>query len=106
MERVCFLGRIQPDRVEEYRLRHREVWPEMRTALSDAGWKNYSLFLADDGLLVGYLETDDYAAALQRMAETDVNARWQADMQPFFAELGGLRPDEGFRRLPEVFHLD
>jgi L-rhamnose mutarotase len=106
VERVCFLGRIRPDRLEEYRLRHREVWPEMQQALTDTGWTNYSLFVADDGLLVGYLETDDYAAALERMAETDVNARWQAEMQPFFADLGGSRPDEGFRRLPEVFHLD
>jgi L-rhamnose mutarotase len=106
MERVCFLGRIRPDRLAEYRLRHREVWPEMMQALRDSGWTNYSLFLADDGLLVGYLETDDYAAAQERMAETDVNARWQAEMQPFFADLGGLRPDEGFRTLPEVFHLD
>jgi L-rhamnose mutarotase len=106
MERVCFLGRIRPDRLEEYRLRHSVVWPEMRRTLRDAGWTNYSLFLADDGLLVGYLETEDYAAAQQRMAETDVNARWQAEMQPFFVDLGGLRPDEGFRRLPEVFHQD
>jgi len=106
MERVCFLGRVRPDRLSEYRLRHAEVWPEMTAALREAGWTNYSLFVDDDGLLVGYLETDDYEAAQKRMAETGVNARWQAEMQPFFADLGGLRPDEGFRRLPEIFHLD
>jgi L-rhamnose mutarotase len=105
MERVCFLGRVRADRLDEYRARHREVWPEMLTALREAGWANYTLFLADDGLLVGYLETEDYAAALARMAQTGVNARWQAEMQPYFADLGGLRPDAGFRRLEEVFHL-
>jgi L-rhamnose mutarotase len=106
MERVCFLGRIRPDRLDEYRERHREVWPEMTAALHEAGWANYTLFLADDGLLVGYLETDDYAAALERMAQTSVNARWQAQMQSYFADLGDQRPDEGFRRLAEIFHLD
>ena len=106
MERVCFAGRIRPDRLDEYRARHREVWPEMTAALRDCGWANYTLFLTDDGLLIGYLETDDYAAAQRRMADTDVNARWQAEMQPFFADLGGLRPDQGFRRIDEVFHLD
>ncbi len=106
MERVCFLGRIRPGRLDEYRARHHQVWPEMTEALRAAGWANYSLFLTDDGLLIGYLETDDYAAARQRMAETDVNARWQAEMRPFFADLGGLRPDEGFRRIDEIFHLD
>jgi len=106
MERVCFLARVRPDRLEEYRARHFEVWPEMTDALRCAGWANYTLFLTDDGLLVGYLETDDYAAALHRMAQASVNDRWQAEMAPFFADLDGQRPDEGFRRLDEIFHLD
>jgi L-rhamnose mutarotase len=106
MERVCFLARVHPGRLEEYRAAHREVWPEMTAALSEAGWANYSIFLAEDGLLVGYLETDDYEAALARMARTDVNTRWQAQMAPFFADLGGQRPDQGFRRVTEIFHLD
>ena len=66
MERVCFLLRVRPDRLEEYRARHRSVWPEMRAALAASGWGNYSLFLRDDGLLVGYLETDDFAAPAPR----------------------------------------
>jgi L-rhamnose mutarotase len=106
MERVCFLARIRPDRLDEYRARHAEVWPEMTEALSKAGWANYSLFLSDDGLLVGYLETDDYPAALRRMAQTGVNDRWQAEMAPFFAGPAGQRPDVGFTRLAEIFHLD
>ncbi len=65
VERVCFLGRVRPGRLAEYRQRHAAVWPEMLDALRAAGWANYSLFLTDDGLLVGYLETDDYAAAQQ-----------------------------------------
>jgi L-rhamnose mutarotase len=106
MERVCFLGRVRPGRLDEYRDRHRAVWPEMTDALRRTGWDNYSLFLADDGLLVGYLETDDYQAALSGMARMPVNARWQAEMQPLFADLGDRRPDEGFRRIAEIFHLD
>jgi L-rhamnose mutarotase len=104
MERVCFLLRVRPDRLEEYRERHRAVWPEMLEALRATGWRNYSLFLDDDGLLVGYLETEDLERALAGMEATDVNARWQAEMAAFF-ELGDARPDTGFRRLEEVFHL-
>ena len=105
MERVCFLGRVRPERLEEYRAAHRAVWPEMTGALREAGWANYTLFLADDGLLVGYLETDDFDAARQRMEQAGVNERWQAEMAPFFADTGG-RPDEGFRQITEIFHLD
>lgn len=101
MERVCFQLQVQPDRLEEYRERHREVWPEMLDALHDAGWRNYSLFLGEDGLLVGYLETDDFEAAQRAMAASEVNDRWQREMAGFFGE----RADEGLVRLEQVFHL-
>jgi L-rhamnose mutarotase len=63
------------------------------------------LFLRPDGLLVGYLETEDFAAAQAAMEATGVNARWQADMAPFFALPAGARPDTGLQRLEEIFHL-
>jgi L-rhamnose mutarotase len=91
--------------MEEYKRRHCNVWPEMLDALSRAGWRNYSLFLREDGLLVGYLETDDFNRALKDMAATDVNARWQREMAPFFEDLGGAQADEQMRPLQEVFHL-
>ena len=105
MERVCFLLRVRPERLEEYKERHTAVWPEMLEALSATGWRNYSLFLGEDGLLVGYLETEDFAAAVAGMEGTDVNARWQTEMAPFFELPSDRRPDTGLRRLEEVFHL-
>jgi L-rhamnose mutarotase len=105
MERVCFLLKVKADRLEEYKRRHQAVWPEMLQALRETGWRNYSLFLREDGLLVGYFETPDLAAALDGMERREVNARWQAEMAPFFEGLEGSRPDEAFLRLDEVFHL-
>ena len=104
MERVCFLGRVRPERLSEYRERHENVWPEMRAALAAAGWGNYSLFLADDGVLVGYLETDDYQAALDAMDATGVNKRWQTEMAGYFVSDGP--PTQSFSRIAEIFHRD
>jgi L-rhamnose mutarotase len=106
VERVCFLLRVRADRLDEYKARHAAVWPDMLRALRDAGWHDYSLFLHDDGLLVGHVRTGDLAASLAAMERTDVNARWQAEMAPFFEDLGGRRPDEGFTVLEEIFNLD
>jgi L-rhamnose mutarotase len=97
--------KVKAARLAEYKLRHVEVWAEMQSALTETGWHNYSLFLRDDGLLVGYVETPDFAQALAGMAQREVNARWQASMAEFFEELEGRRPDEGMLRLEEVFHL-
>src|SRR5882757_8941822 len=105
MERICFVLQVKPNRLDEYKFRHREVWPEMLAALRETGWHNYSLFLREDGLLVGYLETEDFDAARAAMAGTEVNARWQAEMAPFFEALDGAAPDDAMRPLAEVFHL-
>ena len=106
MPRIGFLLKVRKDRLAEYKERHRAVWPDMLAALRETGWRNYSLFLSPDGLLFGYLETDDFEKALAGMAQRDVNARWQADMAPFFEHLEGRRPDEGLLRLEEIFHLE
>jgi L-rhamnose mutarotase len=77
----------------------------MQATLRDSGWHNYSLFLRDDGLLVGYVEADDLEAAQKAMAATEVNTRWQAGMTEFFTGIDGRPPDESFVLLPEIFHL-
>lgn len=106
MQRACFLLKIKTDRMEEYKERHATVWPEMLQALSETGWKNYSLFLRGDGLLIGYFETEDLEAARAGMAKSEVDPRWQADMAPFFEQLDGRHADESMMLIEEVFHLD
>ncbi len=97
MERVGFVLKVRPECLDEYKRRHREVWPEMRAALRSTGWHNYSLFLREDGLLFGYLAG---------MARTDGTTRWQAEMAPLFEHTGGRAADRALLRLEEVFHLD
>jgi L-rhamnose mutarotase len=56
--------------------------------------------------LFGYFETpDSFAAALEGMSREEVNARWQAEMAPFFEGTGGAA-DTMMEELVEVFHLD
>lgn len=78
----------------------------MLEALHQTGWKNYSLFLREDGLLVGYLETDDFERARAGMAGREVNQRWQREMAAFFVQPSGELPDRAMSPLEEVFHLD
>jgi L-rhamnose mutarotase len=106
MTRYCFMLHVRPELLAEYRERHAAVWPDMLRALRDTGWRNYSIFAREDGLLVGYVEADDLAAAQRAMAATEVNARWQADMSRYFTGLDGRPPDEGFDLLEEIFNLD
>ena len=106
MKRICFLLQVSRDKLEEYKRRHQQVWPEMLQALRETGWHNYSLYLRDDGLLVGYFETPDFDAALKGMAAREVNERWQRYMLDFFEGVPGRPADQQLLVLEEVFHLD
>ena len=105
-QRICFQLRVDPARIDEYKERHASVWPEMREALSASGWTNYSLFLSPEGVLIGYLECENFERSLESTNATDVNARWQASMSSYFVGLDGGPPDAGISPWEEVFHLD
>lgn len=106
MKRICFLLKVRKDKIEEYKARHKDVWPEMLAALRETGWNNYSLFLRPDGLLVGYLEAEEFAKCCAAMKEHPINERWQTEMSPFFESLEGGAADDNMVPLEEVFHLD
>ncbi len=108
MQRVGFLLKVRPDMIEEYRRRHEAVWPEMLDALRRTGWRNYSIFMRDDGTLFGYLEAaESFQAALEAMSREEINTRWQEWMAPFFESVtqGHGHADENMIELQEVFHL-
>jgi len=104
-QRFCFQLQVKPDHISAYREAHAAVWADMLEALRDTGWRNYSIFLRDDGLVIGYFETDDLESSLAGMAGTDVNARWQAAMAEHFVGLD-VPADQAFSYLTEVFNLD
>jgi L-rhamnose mutarotase len=104
--RICFLFNVRQEKLEEYKVRHAQVWPEMREALRESGWRNYSLFLRPDGLVIGYLEADDFEKCRANMKRHPVNARWQNEMAPLVESLNGAAVDDTFIPLEEVFHLD
>ena len=55
---------------------------------------------------MGYVETDDFEKAREGMKLYPVNARWQAEMSPFFEAMDDQAADDNMFPLQEVFHLD
>lgn len=99
--RCCFLLQVRPEKLADYVAAHQEVWSDMRQALADAGWRNYSLFLrAADGMVVGYFEADDVDAAQDAIARAAISPRWEAAMSEYFTPGGGEK-----QVLPQYFHL-
>lgn len=103
--RHCFRLQVKPEKLEQYLAAHEQVWPEMLRALESTGWKNYSIFVDTDGLLVGYFETEPGVDPIAAMATLAVNDRWQREMAEFF-DGSDTTKTEGFTLLTEAFNLD
>lgn len=105
MTRIGFELQVKPELLDEYIARHTPVWPEMLAEIAAAGRRNYTLFLAAGGRLLGYYETDDDATAQAYLAASPIAERWEAEMGRFFIGLDG-RPDQAAVTITEIFHLE
>lgn len=104
MQRVCFLMEIIPGQEAEYEKRHREIWPELTAALSDAGVRNYTLFRRGTSV-IAYAECHpDAATAFGTVGRTEVNARWAR----WFTDVLASHTDDSGNLIEaaEVWHLD
>lgn len=97
---------VKPEFLDEYREYHKRVDPELLAALSDAGVRNYSLFLREDGLLIGYLEAEDPRESLRKVGLTEANTIWQAKMSKYFASGSGDLEKGGLEWIDQVFFLE
>ena len=102
MERLAFVMHINEGCEAEYEKRHDEIWPELAELISNAGVRNYSIYL--HGLtLFAYLETDD-PAALDAMKENEIMWKWWRYMEPLMECNDDSAPK--IESIREVFHLD
>lgn len=104
MQRRAFYFRIHPERAAGYKTWHKHVSPQLLRDLSKAGVRNYSLHLAKDGTVFGYMESHDWVRVDREMAMSKANAPWQKIMKPYIVQ--PTKPGESsFTTLEEVFYL-
>ena len=104
MQRVAFRLRVKEEKLDEYKRLHREVWPELLADMRAASIRNYSIF-ARGPELFGYLECDDWDAALAALARSDANRRWQERMKEYLATPVDPDQAEPLELLEEVFYM-
>lgn len=104
MERVAFVMKLKPGAAAEYERRHDALWPELREALTEAGVRDYSIFLDErTGTLFAVQKLVDGHTA-DRLPELPIVRKWWS----YMADLMETHPDDSpvCGPLREVFHLD
>lgn len=107
MQKVGFLIRVRPEKLDEYIRLHNPIWPELARDLLAAGMRNYTLWLdRSAGVEFGYLECDDWREVCARLEKSEVHTRWQTLMQDYL--LSGTDAGQGgqpVKMLEKVFEL-
>jgi L-rhamnose mutarotase len=112
MKRYAMVIGLRPDRVEEYKSLHAQVWPEVLGMIKQCHIRNYSIYLRqlDDGrhYLFSYFEYTgaDFASDMARMAADPRTQEWWAVCKPCQQPLGSRATGEWWAGMEEVFHCD
>ena len=77
MKRIARRIYVKPDRLEDYKQQHANIWPSVAKAIESANLHNYSIHYLD-GELFAYMEYsgDDYAADMKRLGESEDMKQW------------------------------
>lgn len=107
MKRFGQVIKLKPDKIEEYKELHRNVWPEIKTLIQECNIKNYSIFFKDNTLFAyfEYVGTD-YEKDMEKMANDSVNQKWWSVCKPCQMPLETANKGEWWADMEEVFYLD
>jgi L-rhamnose mutarotase len=104
MEKVAFKMQLKPGFEAEYKKRHDEIWPELKSMLSESGVSDYSIYLDEETLMLFAVQklSDDNTAA--DLPNTEIVKEWWA----YMADIMETNPDHSPVCIPlkNVFHMD
>lgn len=104
MEEIAFMMKLKPGVTAEYQRRHDEIWPELAKALTDAGVRDYSIYLdrATGTLFAVQKRMPNHTA--DTLSTLPIVKRWWA----YMADLMDTNPDNSPVAVPleRVFHLE
>ena len=108
MKRFGWVAQVKPDRYDEYKRLHADVWPDVLKMITACNLRNYSIY-HKDGWLFTYVEYvgEDFAADMARMAADPTTLEWWALVVPMFE--GGdpnIPGGDVWADMEEIFHLD
>ena len=96
--------KLHPGKTEEYKKRHDELWPELKSLLKGAGIEDYSIFLDEETQdLFGVLKVADQKKQ-KELSQHPVMQKWWAYMK----DIMDTNPDNSPVSIPltEVFYME
>tara|TARA_B100000965_G_scaffold351208_1_gene325616 strand:+ start:482 stop:802 length:321 start_codon:yes stop_codon:yes gene_type:complete len=106
MIRKSFRMTLKDGKIDEYKKKHDEVWPEITEVLTKAGVKNYSIYYdKKDNALIEYMELEDNNT-FHQLEELDILKKWNIYMKDLIETKSAEDATAIQKELLEVFHHD
>ena len=107
--RVIFgqIGRLRPEKIEEYEALHAAPWPEVLKTIRECNLCRYSIFRHGE-LVFAYFEYtgSDYEADMARMERDEATQRWWTHTKPCFVKYGADPQSEFYADMKQIFRFD
>ena len=102
--KIAFKMKLKPGFTEEYKKRHDEIWPELKTLLKANGVSDYSIFLDEETNILFGVQQQDGNQSSQDLGSTKIVKKWWAHM----ADIMETNQDNSPVSVPlvEVFHMN
>ena len=107
MQRYGSVIKLKPEKLEEYKALHANVWPEVLQMIWECNIRKYTIYYKD-GFLFSHFEYtgDDFDADMKKMAADPKTQEWWKLTDPCQEPLETRKPGEWWASMEEFFHVD
>ena len=103
-KRFCQRAFLKPEKIEEYKALHANVWPDVLKTIKDCKLQNYSISIMGN-MVVSYFEytDEDFEADMAKMDADPITLEWWKHTKPCF-----VGHDQGvyYEDLEEIFYFE
>ena len=105
MQRYGMVIKVKPDKFQEYKQLHAQVWPDVLKMIKEYNIRNYSIY-HKDGYLFSYFEYvgDDFESDMEKMAADPTTQKWWDVCKPCQEPLDTRAEGQWWASMEEVFH--
>ncbi|SFE85044.1 L-rhamnose mutarotase [Thermophagus xiamenensis] len=102
-KRFGFKMYLKPGFKEEYKKRHREIWPEVAALIKSTGVYDYSIFLDEESNTLFAVQKQEGDQSSQDLGDNPIIKKWWA----YMSDIMETNPDHSPVTVPleEMFYL-
>ena len=100
-----FVQEVKQEKKDEYIDAHREIWPELLTAIKESGIEREMIWMHGNNSCI-YMMSENFEKAMASLGEKQIFKDWLEKMGPMLAMMQDHSGEGKVIRLDKVFDLE